>query len=558
MAAGRTVEGRPGRSPIVAAVLSAVIPGTGQWYAGHAVRALVFFAPIFLMLAGAAIGVASGAIGLRSMLSWAVQPALLRMSLVANGALLIWRIVAVVDAYLASGGRRPSPRLAIPVLGLLLAVVAVPQVAAASYTVRGITLLESVFVAEDEEGEEEPTTTVPALEVKQEPATGDTRSVWSEPVAFEFDRSARNLVFRPGIGDPEAVAAWPEIISAPTAEAPFLPFDERVGAERLTLLLVGADEGPGREGLRTDSMIVATVDVNTGEAALFGLPRNFKRVPLPKPFEKSFINLQEEANATEGVDRDRDGFPDHWTDLDGDEIPDQPPFVPCRCFPGMLNEVHQHTADWTKTYPDTPDPGLAALRDVIANLLDLPIDYYMMVNMEGFVDVIDAIGGVEVMVTEPYHVAVSAPSDDSPKARVNVEPGLNRLTGLEALAYSRWRIGSSDYDRMQRQRCLIRAAAAQADPLTVARSFHALAAVIERSVVTDIPLILLPDLVDILGRVDMHSIATVGLVPPRYNSGRAPGGYPIPNVSRIRAKVAEVLEGGAIELSSETGSECGT
>lgn len=536
-------------------MLSAVIPGAGQWYGGHAVRALIFFAPIFVTLVGTAIGIASGAIGLRSLLTWVVQPALLKMSLVANGTLLIWRIAAVVDAYLASGGRRPSPHLAVPVLGLLLAVVAVPQVAAASYTVRGIALLESVFVSEEEA---EPTTSVLALEVEREPEAVDTRSVWSEPVAFEFDRSARNLVFRPGIGDPEAIAAWPEIISAPSPEAPFLPFDERVGADRLTILLVGADEGPGREGLRTDSMIVATVDVKTGEAALFGLPRNFKRVPLPKPFEKSFISLQKETNATEGVDKNQDGFPDHWTDLDGDEIPDRPPFVPCRCFPEMLNLVHQYTNDWTKTYPDTPDPGLAALRDVIANLLDLTIDYYMMVNMEGFVDVIDAIGGVEVMVTEPYHVAVSAPSEDSPKARVNVEPGLNRLTGLEALAYSRWRIGSSDYDRMQRQRCLIRAAAAQADPLTVARSFHALADVIERSVVTDIPLILLPDLVDILGRVDMHSIATVGLVPPQYNSGRAPGGYPIPNVDRIRAKVAEVLEGGAVELSSETGSECGT
>ncbi len=479
------------------------------------------------------------------------------MSLVANAALLVWRIAAVVDAYRVAGGKRSSPRAAALALGVLVILVAAPQMAAASYTVRGIALLESVFVAE-EKPKPKPTTTVLSSELTPEPVAQDVRSVGTEPVAFEFDRSARNLVFRPGIGDPEAVAAWAEIVAPPTPEAPFLPFDERVGAERLTILLVGGDEGPGRDGLRTDSMIVATVDVNTGEAALFGLPRNFKRVPLPDAFRKSFVNLQKEVHATEGVDKDGDGFFDHWTDLDGDEVPDPPPFVSCRCFPVMLNRVHQYTKDWTGTYPDTPDPGLAALRDVISNLIDLPIDYYMMVNMEGFVDVIDAIGGVEVMVAEPYHVAVSAPSEDSPKAKVNVEPGLNRLTGLEALAYSRWRIGSSDYDRMQRQRCLIRAAADQADPLTVARSFHALADVIERSVVTDIPLILLPDLVDILGRIDMHRIATVGLVPPRYNTGRAPGGYPIPNVSRIRSKVAEVLEGGVQELSTESGSECGT
>ena len=557
MTAGQTVEGRSGRSPIVASALSAVVPGAGQWYAGRIVRGAVFFAPLFLILVGAAAALASGAIGLRSVLAWAVQPALLKMSLVVNGALLLWRIAAVVDAYRVAGGQRSSPRAAAVALGVLVVVVAAPQVAAASYTVRGIALLETVFVAEEKP---KPTTTVLSAELSPEPIAQDVRSVWTEPVEveFEFDRSARNLVFRPGIGDPEAIAAWTEIVAPPTPEAPFLPFDERVGADRLTILLVGGDEGPGRDGLRTDSMIVATVDVNTGEAALFGLPRNFKRVPLPRAFRNSFVKLQREVHATEGVDKDRDGFFDHWTDLDGDEIPDLPPFTSCRCFPAMLNRVHQYTKDWTGTYPDTPDPGLAALRDVVSNLIDLPIDYYMMVNMEGFVDVIDTIGGVEVMVTEAYHVAVSAPSEDSPKAKVNVEPGLNRLTGLEALAYSRWRIGSSDYDRMQRQRCLIRAAADQADPLTIARSFHTLADVIERSVVTDIPLILLPDLVDILGRVDMHRIATVGLVPPRYNNGRAPGGYPIPNVSRIRAKVAEVLEGGVEVVGSESGSECGT
>ncbi len=110
---------------------------------------------------------------------------------------------------------------------------------------------------------------------------------------------------------------------------------------------------------------------------------------------------------------------------------------------------------------------------------------------------------------------------------------------------------------MQRQRCLIRAATDQADPLTLVRSFHTLADVVERSVVTDIPLSLLPDLVDIVGRVDLDRIATVGFVPPTYNNGRTPGGYPIPNVSRIRWKVGEVIEGGVVEQSGTGESECG-
>lgn len=544
--------GGSGRSPIVAAVLSAVLPGVGQWYAGRRLRSLIFLVPILLALVGVAIGVATDSLGFRSLLGWVVQPTLLRMSLALNAAVLAWRVVAVIDAYVVAGGRRPSFGLAASLFAIVVAVVAAPQVAAASYTVRSITLLESVFVAA-----EEPIQEVLTVEMIREPEPPEKRSDPAEPVVFESSRSARNLVFRPGIGDPEAVEVWVDIVAPPVPEAPLLPYEERVAGDRLTLLLVGADEGPGREGLRTDSMIVATFDIESGEAALFGLPRNFKRVPLPPEFQSSFVELEKEAIEKEAVDDDGDGFPDTWTDRNGDGIPDKPRFKSCRCFPEMLNRVHENTMNWTDTYPSTPDPGLAALRDVVAHLIDLRIDYYVMVNMEGFVEVVDAIGGVDVMVTEPYHVAVSAPSEGSPKARVNVEPGMNHLTGLEALAYSRWRIGSSDYDRMQRQRCLVRAAADQLDPLTLARSFHTLADVVERSVVTDIPVAFLPDLVDVLGGVNLEQVSTVGLVPPTYNSGRTPGGYPIPNVSRIRAKVADVLEGVTAETGDGDANECG-
>ena len=541
------------RSPILAAVLSALLPGAGQWYAGRLARGAVFAAPVAVSLVAVAVGSLSGVIGPRAVLTWVVQPELLRTSLIVSIAILIWHSVAIIDAYVVAGGRWTSPRFAPIVVAGLLVFVAVPQAAAAVYTIRGIELLEEVFVADGPAMSPTVTFWVP----DREPLVPDPASIWDDPIGFEFERSTRNLLFREGVGDPEAIAAWADILAPPTPDAPFLPFDERVGADRLTILLVGADEGPGREGLRTDSMIVATVDVASGEAALFGLPRNFKRVPLPQRFRSSFIELQKRAIEREAVDLDEDGYPDDWVDEDGDGIPDEPEFVPCGCFPEMLNRVHQYTMDWTRSYPDTPDPGLAALRDTIAHLIDLPIDYYFMVNMAGFVDIIDTIGGVDVMVKDSFHVAVSAPSEDSPKARVDVEPGMNHLNGLEALAYSRWRIGSSDYARMQRQRCLIRAATDQTDPLTLVRSFHTLADVVERSVVTDIPLSLLPDLVEIVGRIDLDRIATVGLVPPTYNDGRAPGGYPIPNVSRIRWKVDEVLKGGVAAQSRSGESECG-
>ena len=151
---------------------------------------------------------------------------------------------------------------------------------------------------------------------------------------------------------------------------------------------------------------------------------------------------------------------------------------------------------------------------------------------------------------------VSSPEEGQPKAKINVEPGMNTLSGLEALAYTRWRIGSSDYNRMGRQRCVIKAATTQADTLTIARTLPDLLDVMEQYVTTDIPVNFLPDLVRIAGTVDYDNIATVGLVPPTYSAGRTPAKYPIPYVSRMQWKVQDVIENGIVAQSKTGASEC--
>ena len=49
--------------------------------------------------------------------------------------------------------------------------------------------------------------------------------------------------------------------------------DEPGGDGKTTILLMGGDAGPQRIGIRTDSMMVASIDRETGRAALFGVPR---------------------------------------------------------------------------------------------------------------------------------------------------------------------------------------------------------------------------------------------------------------------------------------------
>ena len=536
--------------PLIAAALSALVPGAGQLYARDPYRAALVFAPTILVVAGVYALSSRGAFGVAELL---VQPEILTRLLIANAVVLAWRIAASVDAYFVASHGRERSRSALAGLVVLLVVMATPQLIGWSYGAATISTLNEVFVAAPEDVEDPGTTVVepnwaPYLFEIQHPAFVDIPTV--DP------RSARNFIFRSDVGDPDAIAALGDILKPATPVAPFVPFRERIDLERMTILVVGGDAGPGRDGLRTDSINIVSVNLQTGAVAMFGLPRNLKEIPLPRHLSESFVELEMEVREYDLTDADLDGYPDTWVDLDGDLIPDEPEFESCECYPDMLNSVYGETHGWSSTYPNEVDPGLAALRDIVSHLLDLRIDYYVMVDMAGFVRTVDAIGGVDVYVERPYHVTVSSPEDGQPKASINVEVGMNHLDGMEALAYARWRRGSSDYDRMGRQRCVIRAAATQADTLTLIRAFPDLLDMMKTYVTTDIPIALLPDLVKVAGTIDRDQVATVGFVPPRYNDGRTPGKYPIPNVDRIQAKVRDVLENGVEVQSSSGESEC--
>ncbi|HEX6677437.1 MAG TPA: LCP family protein [Actinomycetes bacterium] len=69
----------------------------------------------------------------------------------------------------------------------------------------------------------------------------------------------------------------------------------------------------------------------------------------------------------------------------------------------------------------------------------------------------------------------------------DIRPGRQHLDGPAALAYARSRYGTSDYDRMRRQRCLLSALAGQAGPAAMPRALPGLAPKVQRSVSTDIP-----------------------------------------------------------------------
>jgi anionic cell wall polymer biosynthesis LytR-Cps2A-Psr (LCP) family protein len=98
---------------------------------------------------------------------------------------------------------------------------------------------------------------------------------------------------------------------------------------------------------------------------------------------------------------------------------------------------------------------------------------------------------------------------------------------------TRW--ASSDYDRMQRQRCVIGALTQQASPVRLLKALPKIATTVKKYVVTDIPLKALPDLIELVAAIDTKRMVGVSFVPPQFST--------VADVEEIRAAVKRALQG---------------
>ena len=275
------------------------------------------------------------------------------------------------------------------------------------------------------------------------------------------------------------------------AQEPHDDADPWNGQDRVNVLLLGGDAGKNRYGMRTDTMIVASIDVETGDVVLIGLPRNLENVPFPEG-----TALAERYPAPYGFDN-------------------------------LLNEVYQTVSEdpALAINPYASDPGADTLKQVIGFALDLDIDYYALVDMQGFEDIIDAIGGIRVYLEEPLPYG---------QRGEYIDAGWQTLDGREALWYGRTRVNSDDYSRMGRQGCLIKYVAEQAAPATLLTSFRSLAAAAKSTLRTDIPQPKLPHFVELAEKASSADMETLQLSPPQVNTA-------YPDWEHIRALVRGAL-----------------
>jgi LCP family protein required for cell wall assembly len=297
------------------------------------------------------------------------------------------------------------------------------------------------------------------------------------------------------------------------------PWDE---LDRLNILLLGGDFGVGRTGIRTDTMITVSIDPKTGEAAMFQVPRNWTYAPLPEGM---------------GI----------WD---------------CDCYPELTNELWIMGERYPDAFPGPGTPSENAVKGMISEFLGIPIHYYALVNLDGFVDIIDSIGGVDIYVPSRI-VDDEYPLLDGTLTELVIEAGEQHMNGDEALAYARTRHADSDYFRMNRQKCVLEAAMEQTDPTSLILNFGKFADVIKNTTTTDIPIDLLPKLVELLPAVDIENIVSIRFIPPEYHLKYRDDGKlgAIANIDLVHEHVQLVIddpERAKIELDLQESEDCPT
>ena len=266
----------------------------------------------------------------------------------------------------------------------------------------------------------------------------------------------------------------------PVAPPTPIPLNQELLNSRITVLILGKDSNEGRaargDETNTDAMIVASVSADQGRISMVAVPRDTVDVPLA------------------------DGSV--WT-----------------------NKINSLTRFL----------GHEALRGAFETMLGIDIDYYMEIDMDDFVHLVDAVGGVDVQV--PYALF-------DPGQRFAIDPGPQHLDGARALAYTRTRVQDGDYARQRRQQEVLLALFNKlSDPRTHLDVVE-LAAGLD-SLQTDVPLDEWRTFLAIARRARDASATIQVLQPPQFalfeGASGARGWVMIPNIAAMQAYARSVM-----------------
>jgi polyisoprenyl-teichoic acid--peptidoglycan teichoic acid transferase len=248
----------------------------------------------------------------------------------------------------------------------------------------------------------------------------------------------------------------------------------RVDDRRMNILVMGLDARPsdGDAPPRTDTMFVMTIDSVTNSSRGLAIPRDlWVEIPLSE-------------------------------DEDADYIEDR------------VNTAYAYGVNG-----DLPGGGTGTVIRTVERLLEIDIHHYVMIDFEGFREIVNTLGGITVFVEEPgvydpYYSETELPGDYYPCI---FDPGEHHMDGSEALCYSRVRNMSNDLDRILRQQRVILAMVDRASELNFLSSPDTLVSLWQdyrNTITTDISDLQAPGYARLATRIDQDSLSflTLGAV----------------------------------------------
>ncbi|HET6989607.1 MAG TPA: LCP family protein [Kribbella sp.] len=439
---------RSALSALAVAILGALLPGTA-YLAAHRTRLGAAVTTLSIGLYGGAAYV-----GLRrrdDVITWALDPGLLLWMVVGLGAIAVAWVLVLVTSYKMLRPLTVGPGARVfgsLVVGLVCFGMAASTATGAQTLMAQRSLVQKVFSGKESKSQTRPTIT-------------GKKDVWEQ-----------------------------------------LP--------RLNVLLLGADDGADRQGARTDTVMVASIDTKTGDTALISLTRNWMRMPFPADSPLHEI------------------YPDGFWDPNGPVeqsnyyLDAMYRLIPA-ARPGILGPSDNEGAD--------------ILKVSVGEALGLKLHYYVQINLAGFAQLVQALGGITVNIN--YPVPVGGDDDKEIPPSRYLQPGPNRqLNGSDALWFARGRyhVPTADLARQARQRCTVKAIVERATPQNVLTNYQAIAKAGEHLIRTDIPQKLLPAFVTLGQRVKTAKITNVDLDKKKnYPNGRNP------NYAGMRTLIQQAL-----------------
>jgi LCP family protein required for cell wall assembly len=525
------------RHPAVAALLSFVFPGLGHAVAGYPRRGLVVAIPaiaftftVAALLLFAAHPVADALVsgsGLTSLLLiifalmlyrlWAIADAY-RLAVAVSGSAAVAPAAVGLETY-AEAGRIPARkapaatrRTGVAILAAILIattgmhvvlgaeVAQIRDAITCSFNPDAPCWFGSGDLAANETAPPVVSEDTPQADVA-DPAASSGDAATPSPAA-----SGSGPVTPVPTAGPTTAAGIP-IFPVENVSGPNTPPSEWAADGYLNVLLLGIDQGVGRWSLRPDTMILLRVQISTGKSVMFGIPRNLENVPLPPESAAAF---------------------------------------PCHCFPypNLLNGLWRDAVNRPKAYPYAGSDfvrGFKALEGAIGQYMGVHVDGSVLVNLMGFVHLIDALGGLNINVPKDLRDSRYARPQDGRFISIHIKAGQQHMNGLVALEYARSRHQDSDYGRMARQQAVLVALRAQLHPCELAPKVLSITAALRDAFWTDMPKEDAVALAGLAEHIAAANIKNIELVPAL--TGNPVGFLTIPRLATVRNIVAHALDG---------------